>query len=110
MKPLLALLTLAASLLLAADPVASTITVQIPLTQEQLDALQSYTDRYNNNAGTSTIADRLREDVITPWVKARTDEAYTAAVQRLGEAARGLSYAQRQALIQQVTQQLQANP
>lgn len=110
MKRLLTLLLAAAALLVtAAEPVVSTITVTVPVTQEQLDAITAYTSAWNNGTGTSTVADRIRDDVIAPWLKSQTDAAYTAAVARLGEAAKGLSYAERLALIQQVTQQVQGN-
>ena len=108
--PLLtALLALAAALLFAAEPVVSTLTITVQLTQEQVDALTAYTARWNNDTGTSTIADRLRDDAIAPFLKARTEEAYTAAVARLGEAARSLTYAERMALIAQVQQQITGN-
>jgi hypothetical protein len=108
--PLLtALLALATMILLAAEPVVSTITITVPLTQEQVDALDAYTAKWNNGTGTSTIADRIRDDAVAPFLKARTEEAYTAAVARLGEAARSLSYAERMALISQVQQQIGGN-
>ena len=88
-------------------PIVSTVTITLQLTQEQLDALTDYASTWNGANGTSTIADRVNADVIQPWVKTKTDAAYDAAVKALGEAAKGLSYAERNAIIQQVQDALQ---
>jgi len=110
MKHILALIFVAAALAInAAEPIVATITVTIPVTQEQLDAANAYVSTWNNGTGTSTLAERIRDDVISPWLKTQTEAAYTASVARLGEAAKGLTYAERIALIQQVQQQIEAN-
>lgn len=96
--------------LAAADPApAATITLTLQLTQEQVDALTAYTVEWNGTNGTSTVQERLIADVLTPFIKTKTDAAYEFAVKRLGEAAKGLSYEQRTALIQQVQQQITGN-
>lgn len=94
----------------AADPApVATITITLQLNQEQIDALTDYTTEWNGKNGASTVQDRILADVIQPWIKTRTDASYAAAVKNLGEAAKGLSYTERTALIQQVRAAIEAN-
>ena len=95
---------------IAADPApVTTLTITLQLNQEQLDALTAYTTEWNGQNGTATIQDRLIADAINPFIKAKVDAAYDNAIKRLGDAAKGLTYEQRLALIQQLQQQISGN-
>ena len=76
------------------------------LTTEQLAAVQSRTDSYNAANGTSLSA----QDYLTRCCLAQVDawvaSDFNGAGARLGQAAAGLSYEQRLALIAQVESQL----
>jgi len=82
--------------------------IALTLDQEQTDALTAEAARRNANLA--------EEDRVTPesilateclaLIKGYVDTAYAAAIVRLGEAARPLDYATRQALIAQVESQL----
>lgn len=82
------------------------LNIPLNLTEEQQDALADYTVEWNGPSGASTISDRLIEDAIMPFISAKVETAYQAAVRNLGEAARSLPYEQRKALIAEVKQQL----
>lgn len=106
---ILAVFALAIAALHATDPApVATVTITLQLTQEEVAALTAHTAAWNGAEGKSTVQERILADAITPWIKQRTAEAYALAMQRLGEAAKGLSYAERTALIQQVQAAIKA--
>lgn len=83
------------------------ITIELELTEEQTDALTSYTTEWNGPNGTSTIVDRLREDAIVPFIATKVENAYVDAVRKMGEDARRLTYEERKALISQVRSKIE---
>lgn len=82
------------------------ITIEFNLSEEQYDAMAAYTEQWNGESGQSTIAERLAEDAVAPFVASKVAVAYSDAVNRLGEAASSLPYEERKALIEQIESQL----
>lgn len=78
------------------------ITIEFDLNDEQYDAIAAYTSQWNGESGKSTIAERLTEDALAPFVESKVAVAYSDAVNRLGKAASSLPYEERKALIEQI--------
>jgi len=78
------------------------------LTQEENDALLATAAEMNAAGGSTTPETLLRENG-TNFVTERVSHYYASAMKRLGDAAAGMSYDQRKALIAQVESQLPTN-
>lgn len=83
-----------------------TITINLSLDDEQHDALQAFTDEWNGENGTSTIADCIKADAIDSFIASKVEAAYHKAVAQLGQDARALPYNTRKQLITQVREQI----
>lgn len=86
----------------------TTLTITLDIDDEQLDAITTYTAEWNGPNGTSTKEERIRDDAIRPFIAAKVEAAYSAAVRDLGESARSLTYEQRKAIIAAVKSQMSA--